>query len=88
MAAALLSLATGKTARRSIAMTGELSLVGSVLAIGGLKEKTIAAKRNGIKNIVFPKANEGDLSEIPEHVKKGIRFHPVSEMNEVIEALL
>ncbi|MFP4644498.1 MAG: endopeptidase La [Spirochaetales bacterium] len=88
MASALLSLATGKTARREVAMTGELSLVGSVLAIGGLKEKTIAAKRHGVKTIMFPKANEGDLSEIPEHVKKGIRFHPVSEMTEVIDALL
>ncbi len=88
MASALLSLATGKTPDSKTGLTGELSLVGTVLAIGGLKEKTIAAKRNGVKTIVFPKANEGDLSEIPDHVKKGIRFHPVSEMTEVIDAVL
>ncbi len=85
MATALLSLARGTTVRKDLAMTGELSLTGQVLPIGGLKEKTIAARRNGIREIIIPKANVRDLDEIPEHVRKGIQFHPVSTMEEVIE---
>ncbi len=84
MATALLSLARGATIRKDLAMTGELSLTGQVLPIGGLKEKTIAARRNGIRDIIIPKANVRDLDEIPEHVRKGISFHPVSRMEEVI----
>lgn len=87
MASTLLSLATGKMIKKKLAMTGELSLVGNVLPIGGLKEKTIAARRAGIKTILIPKANERDLSEIPDHVKKGITFHPVETMEEVIEKI-
>jgi ATP-dependent Lon protease len=85
MATALLSLARDKQIKKHIAMTGELSLVGKVLPIGGLKEKTVAARRSKIKEIIIPKANEKDLDEIPEHVKKGITFHPVETMEEVIE---
>ncbi|WP_020614284.1 endopeptidase La [Sediminispirochaeta bajacaliforniensis] len=88
MAITLLSLATGKQIKKNLAMTGELSLVGKVLPIGGLKEKTIAARRNKIKQIIIPKANERDLKEIPDHVKKGISFHPVETMEEVIELAL
>ena len=66
-------------------MTGELSLTGQVLPIGGLKEKTVAAKRNKIKDIIIPAANLNDLDEIPENVKKGITFHPVERMEEVID---
>ncbi len=84
MAAALLSLATGRRIRANVAMTGELSLVGRVLPIGGLKEKTIAAKRNRIRDILIPRGNEKDLDEIPEHVRKGLRFHPVETMDEVV----
>jgi ATP-dependent Lon protease len=65
-------------------MTGELSLTGQVLPIGGLKEKTVAAKRNKIKHIIIPRGNERDLEKIPEHVKKGLAFHPVSRMDEVV----
>lgn len=68
-------------------MTGELSLTGSVLPIGGLKEKTIAARRNKIKMIIIPEQNQKDLEDIPEHVKKGIEFRPVEAMDEVIEIL-
>ncbi len=82
---ALLSLLSNKTIKKSFAMTGELSLTGKVLPIGGLREKVVAAKRNKITHIIFPKANERDLEEIPEIVKKGIKFHPVSTMNEVID---
>jgi ATP-dependent Lon protease len=84
LASALLSLATAKKLRKSLAMTGELSLVGRVLPIGGLKEKVIAARRNRIRQIIFPAANQRDLEEIPEHVREGITFHPVSTMEEVI----
>jgi ATP-dependent Lon protease len=87
MASALLSLVTGKTVKRTLAMTGELSLVGTVLPIGGLKEKVIAARRNGIKDIIIPAENQKDLEEIPDHVKKGIRFHPVETMDEVLQLL-
>ncbi len=85
MATSLLSLLRGKTIRNKVAMTGELSLVGKVLPIGGLKEKTIAARRNKVKTIVIPKANVKDLEEIPAHVKKGIDFRPVESMEEVID---
>ncbi|MGL4985754.1 MAG: endopeptidase La [Treponemataceae bacterium] len=84
MATAFLSLIWKKTVRPAFAMTGELSLTGQVLAIGGLKEKSVAAKRNKIKNIIIPQANVRDLDEIPEAVKKGLNFYPVSKMEEVI----
>ncbi len=87
MAAALLSLVVGKRIKGKLAMTGELSLVGSVLPVGGLKEKTIAARRAKLKEIIIPKDNEADLEEIPDHVKKGLTFHPVSTMDEVVELL-
>ncbi len=85
MATTLLSLARDKKIRNRLAMTGELSLVGQVLPIGGLKEKTIAARRNGIKHVIIPKQNEKDLQEIPDHVKRGITFYPVDRMEEVLE---
>ena len=88
MTTALLSLASGIRIRPGLAMTGELSLTGKVLAIGGLKEKTIAARRHKIKQIIIPEANRRDLEEIPDHVKKGITFHPVSELEEVIALVL
>jgi ATP-dependent Lon protease len=87
MASTLLSLATGKKIKKRLAMTGELSLVGNVLPIGGLKEKVIAARRNKIKEIIYPKANEKDLEEVPEHIRKGITFHAVQRMDEVLEHL-
>lgn len=85
MTTALVSLLTGKTMKAATAMTGELSLTGRVLPIGGLREKTVAAKRNKIKHIIIPKANLRDLDDIPEIVKKGVTFHPVSRMDEVLE---
>lgn len=84
MATTFLSLFAGKTIKPNLAMTGELSLTGNVLPIGGLREKTVAAKRNKIKTIIIPKANERDLDEIPEIVKAGITFIPVSRIEEVI----
>jgi ATP-dependent Lon protease len=85
MATALLSLIRKKTIKANLAMTGELSLTGQVLPIGGLKEKTVAAARNKAKHIVIPKQNVRDLDEIPEHIKKGIEFHPVERFEEVIK---
>ncbi|OHD72937.1 MAG: hypothetical protein A2177_14505 [Spirochaetes bacterium RBG_13_68_11] len=68
-------------------MTGELSLVGRVLPIGGLKEKVIAARRNRLKILIIPEGNRRDLEEIPEHVREGLTFHLVSTMDEVIERI-
>ena len=87
MACALLSLVTGKRVRQSLAMTGELSLVGKVLPVGGLKEKVIAARRNKVREIVFPRANVRDLDEIADNIKRGIAFTPVDSMDDVVERL-
>ncbi|WP_028972453.1 endopeptidase La [Spirochaeta cellobiosiphila] len=87
MASALLSLVTGKVIKKHLGMTGELSLAGKVMPIGGLKEKTIAARRNKLKHIIIPYHNSRDLEEIPEHVKKGIKFYPVEHINEVFDII-
>ena len=88
MATTFVSLLLGKKIKPNLAMTGELSLTGQVLPIGGLREKTVAAKRNKIKTIIIPKANERDLEDIPAHVKQGIKFIPVSDVREVLEIAL
>jgi ATP-dependent Lon protease len=88
MATALLSLLREKIVTPRLVMTGELSLTGLVLPIGGLKEKTIAARRNKAKHIIYPKQNDRDLDEIPDHVKKGIEFHPVERYEEVLALAL
>ena len=88
MATTFVSLFMNKKIKPNLAMTGELSLTGQILPIGGLREKTVAAKRNKIKTIIIPKANERDLEEIPENVKKGIKFIPVSDVHEVLAAAL
>ena len=85
MATAFVSLLRGKKIKASLAMTGELSLTGQVLPIGGLREKVVAAKRNKIKTIIIPVANVRDLEEIPERVKSGIKFTPVSSAHEVMQ---
>lgn len=85
MTTALLSLFADKKIKSNLAMTGELSLTGQVLAIGGLKEKTIAARRNGIKEIILPSSNLRELDEILQQVKEGITFYPVSNIEEVID---
>lgn len=87
MASSILSLVRNKSVKKYFGMTGELTLTGHVLPIGGLKEKVIAAKRSKLKNIIFPKENEKDLEEIPDHVRKGLEFHPVKNMDEVIGLL-
>ncbi|GHU38942.1 Lon protease [Spirochaetia bacterium] len=88
MAVALLSLFSKKQIAPNLAMTGELSLTGQVLPIGGLKEKTVAAQRNKSKHIIIPRQNLRDLDDIPDNVKKGIEFHPVERFEEVLQIAL
>lgn len=88
MATAILSAFTGKPVKKGVAMTGEITLRGKVLTIGGLKEKTLAAFRKGIKTVVIPRANEKDLAEIPEEVKKEIIFVPVTDADEVFSVAI
>ncbi len=84
MAVALISALTDNPARNDLTMTGEVTLTGRVLAIGGLKEKSLAANRIGIKDVIIPAENEKDIPEIPETIRKQINFHPVKNMDEVI----
>ncbi|MCA3310345.1 MAG: endopeptidase La [Roseomonas sp.] len=84
MATSIVSVLTGIPVRRDVAMTGEITLRGRVLPIGGLKEKLLAAMRAGIKTVFIPKDNEKDLADIPDSVKKGLEINPVSHVDEVI----
>ncbi|MDR2392902.1 MAG: endopeptidase La [Treponema sp.] len=88
MATALVSMLRNKTITPKLVMTGELSLTGHVLPIGGLKEKTIAAQRNKARHIIIPKQNLRDLDDIPDIVKKGMEFHPVERFEEVLALAL
>ena len=88
MATSIVSVLTKIAIRRDVAMTGEITLRGRVLAIGGLKEKLLAALRGGIKTVLIPQENEKDLAEIPDNVKKGLRIVPVASMDEVLEEAL
>ncbi len=85
---ALVSALTGKPVRKEIGMTGEVTLRGRVLAIGGLKEKTLSAHRAGLTKIIFPKDNEKDLDDIPESVRDQLTFIPVSHVDEVLNEAL
>ena len=85
MALAILSALTGRKIRRDIAMTGEITLIGRVLAIGGLREKAFAAYRAKIHEIIIPKDNERDIDDIPEEIRQKLVFHPVSDASEVIK---
>lgn len=88
MCTALVSSLTGNPVKCDVAMTGEITLRGEVLAIGGLKEKLLAAHRGGIKTVVIPKDNERDLEEIPDNVKKDLSIHPVKWIDEVLNIAL
>ena len=83
MATAILSAFMGKPVKKNVAMTGEITLRGKVLAIGGLKEKALAARRQGIKDVIIPADNKKDLINIPEEIRKEINFIPVSSVKEV-----
>ncbi len=88
LATAMLSVLTGRRVRGDIAMTGEITLRGKVLPIGGLKEKSLAARRLGIKTVVIPEGNRRDLEELPEVVKNELTFVPVKEVDEVFALVL
>ena len=88
MVTALASLLTGRPVRSDVAMTGEITLTGQVLPIGGLKEKALAAQRNRIRCVIAPALNEQDIDEIPEHLRKDLEFKFVSTVDEVLEAAL
>jgi ATP-dependent Lon protease len=88
MVTAIVSMMTGIAVRKDVAMTGEITLRGRVLPIGGLKEKLLAALRGGIKKVLIPEENAKDLADIPETVKNGLEIVPVARMDEVIEHAL
>ena len=87
MALALYSLACARPVRRGLAMTGELTLTGKVLPIGGVKEKTIAARRVGIQELIFPIENKKDFDELPDHVKSGVKVHFVDYFEDVLSVV-
>jgi ATP-dependent Lon protease len=88
MCTAIISVLTGIPVRADVAMTGEITLRGQVLPIGGLKEKLLAAQRGGIKNVIIPAENERDLKEIPDNVKENLTIYPLKWMDEVLEVAL
>ena len=85
MTTSLLSLALNKPVISDVAMTGEITLTGKILKIGGVKEKSIAAKRSGVKTIIFPQANKSDWDELPEYLKEGLNPHFVSWYDEIYD---
>jgi ATP-dependent Lon protease len=84
MATALVSALSGRPARNDVAMTGEITLTGRVLPIGGVKEKVLGAVRAGISTIVLPKDNESDLEDLPEEIREGLKIHVVEELGEAL----
>ena len=88
MCTALVSVLTGIAVRADVAMTGEITLRGQVLPIGGLKEKLLAAQRGGVKNVIIPSENERDLKEIPDNVKENLTIYPVKWMDDVLAIAL
>jgi ATP-dependent Lon protease len=88
MLTALVSLLTGRPVKHTVGMTGELTLQGRVLPIGGLKQKALAAYAAGLTDVVIPERNRGDLDKIPEEVRNQMRFHPVMTAGEVLELAL
>ncbi len=85
MAIALLSLARGQQPDRLLAMTGELTLTGLVLPVGGIREKAIAARRVGIHELILPEANRSDVEELPDHIKEGLTIHFVERLRQVVD---
>jgi len=88
MATALVSLISGRPVRADVGMTGEITLRGQVLPVGGIKEKVLAAHRTGLKTVILPKRNENDLEDLPEEVRKSIKFVFVETVDEVLKAAL
>jgi ATP-dependent Lon protease len=88
MATALASLLSGRPVRHTVGMTGEVTLQGRVLPIGGLKQKVLAAHAAGLTDVVLPERNRADLDDVPENVREEVRFHPVMSLGEVLELAL
>ena len=88
MVTAIASLLSGRAVKSTVGMTGEVTLQGRVLPIGGVKQKVLAAHRAGLKEVILPKRNEGDLDDVPEQVREQIAFHPVEAIDEVLELAL
>ncbi len=88
MVTSIVSVLTKIPVKASVAMTGEITLRGRVLPIGGLKEKLLAALRGGLKTVLIPKENEKDLAEIPDNVKTGLKIMPVASVDEVLQLAL
>jgi ATP-dependent Lon protease len=88
MTTALASLMSGRPVKHNIGMTGEVTLQGRVLPIGGLKQKVLAAHAAGLTDVILPERNRGDLEEIPEEVREQMSFHPVMTIDEVLELAL
>ena len=88
MCTALVSVCAGIPVRADVAMTGEITLRGEVLPIGGLKEKLLAARRGGIKTVIIPRENERDLKEVPENIKQHLDIRPVKWIDEVLSIAL
>ena len=88
MVTSIVSVMTGIPIRKDVAMTGEITLRGRVLPIGGLKEKLLAALRGGIKRVIIPEDNAKDLAEIPDNVKSGMEIIPVARMDDVLSHAL
>jgi ATP-dependent Lon protease len=88
MTTAIASLISGRPVKNDIAMTGEVTLTGQVLPVGGIKEKVLAAQRAGIKRVILPSRNEGDVDEIPDHERGDLEFVYVEEVREVLEEAL
>jgi ATP-dependent Lon protease len=86
LATALASLALNRPVSEEVAMTGEITLTGQVLPVGGVREKVLAAQRAGVTTVVLPKENEGDLDDLPREVRKSMNFVPADSIDEVIEA--
>jgi len=85
---ALASLASGRAVRATVGMTGEVTLQGRVLPIGGVKQKVLAAHRAGLREVILPKRNEPDIDDVPESVRNDMTFHPVSDVSEVLQIAL
>ena len=88
MATAVVSSLTNHPVRRDVAMTGEITLRGRVLPIGGLKEKSMAAYRAGIRTVIIPEENTPDIDDVPKEIRDGIKFIPVSNMDSVLQNAL
>jgi ATP-dependent Lon protease len=88
MATALVSLISGRPVRPDVGMTGEITLRGQVLPVGGIKEKVLAAHRSGLKTVILPHRNEADLEDLPDEVREAIRFVFVETVDETLDAAL